>query len=116
MTPEERAEKILSMVKECGYGADGLPEFIAAEIRAAVEEAKAELLKKVCFCGEGDKGLDTTDCDVHGDKSIAIAKAEAYADAAKIAEETYGEGDYGVEGWFTIIADKIRDRAAEVGK
>jgi hypothetical protein len=93
MTPEERAEKIVSAIYD--YERDDgthAVELVAVQIREAVEEAIAE------------KMTMPTD-EVHAEQRAyeAEIKAEAYEDAAKIADEDY----------YTA-AQRIRYRAKEV--
>lgn len=98
MTPEERAEKIHKVFCGCRYKVScGMPEMIAAEIREAVEEAT------------GHKFVDTAPTLIQG---VALkTRADAYEDAAKIAENYFGKG---INAFADKIAENIRARAKEI--
>lgn len=121
MTPEERAERVLWGIIKPSIRKDGLitdghanivVNLVAAEIRQAVEEA----ISGPSFKELIERGLP---------KIKAAAKAEAYEDAAKIAEtpispdskyypgECY-ECDCHGECPQTYIATKIRAKAKEI--
>lgn len=105
MTPQERAEKIVEefMYREL-YPEENplikIRDFIAAEIQAAVSEAK-----KGCECINGH-GIDHCCCQVCAIESMGKAKIEAYEEAAKIAELHAIEWESGVAA--------IRAKAKEV--
>lgn len=139
MTPEERAKKITSVdvptlrCNACNVTTDItdrelLKANIAAAIREAVKEATENLTWNLASCSTFALGYGLDErfnkskaraamFDVH---NLALkyrtAKAEAYEDAAKIAEmRPTGASDDGMVVQSDIVAT-IRARAAEVGK
>src|SRR5690242_12578686 len=92
MTPEERAEKIVfSIFHEPEMDHPQYEKLIAAQIREAVEEAfvKESDRKASCVCGPA-----SGPCALHKD-CYRRWQAEAYEDAAKIAEQPLDQTDTG---------------------
>lgn len=116
MTIEERAEKIASQY--CNVGLPEIPHIpgkcpladdIAAEIRAAVQDAENEL--KAHWFG----GPQETDW---GEGIQTQTRAEAFEEAAKIAGNPMNP-DYETDRELILrskICSAIRDRAKEVAK
>jgi flagellar biosynthesis/type III secretory pathway protein FliH len=99
LTPEEeRADKILLRLDHAPP--KGLHEFIASEIRAAVEEGEARAYREGHDYGVKDGQAE----------AFAEGKRFAYEDAAKIAEKF----EHGVMWNSTDIAMMIRARAKEM--
>jgi len=110
MTPNERAKKIVhhpwfSPWPE--HATDEIEGVIAAEISVAVEEMQEDR----------DRWADSA-CRL--EKALAKAKAEAYEECAKIAEEHWeysaSEDAMMPSSGGKEIAQAIRARAKEVGK
>jgi hypothetical protein len=106
MTPEERAEKIGQVLFSSPSRQAECARMVKAEIGAAVEEAHGAACENLI-----------AQCHQH--------VAQAYEDAAKIAENSFLDwelflvnhaGDANLIAERAFIADRIRARAAEVGK
>lgn len=146
MTPEERAENILKTLDLFFIDSEGGIEDretairgIAAQIREVVEEGYEEanndfnwlqstVAKIYCHFTDNKMSKWNYDPDVvineieetqsqFWEKEIAKAKAEAYEDAAKIAED-YGASYRFVSMYeaveFDYMVDQIRSRAKEI--
>jgi hypothetical protein len=102
MTPEEMSARIVAYYSE--HWQEEFRAFVAAEIRAAVEDAVAN---------EYAKGA------LDQQKMCAKHKADAYEDAAEIAESTHEWGGATTDLWLKCcwaIAKRIRARAKELLK
>lgn len=92
MTPEERAEKIIGRQAAEHLSWNQMSDFIAAQIREAVEEEERKRM-------DWDVAFEALEA------KLKTAKAEALEEAAKIAELTISVADQRVCGH---IAKKIR--------
>jgi hypothetical protein len=128
MTPEERAEKIVKIFMGYEVKQASFYDQVLAEIREAVEEALAQ--RDLEQFGEAfvlnGKRIGPNEIYKSTADYVKEAKAEAYQDAAKIAESgpTPGsivqvDGDVRdpaalVSGYQKWIANKIHARAKEI--
>lgn len=112
MTPEEHAQKIVQFIHDCVIASDlqwgSSKAFIAAQIREAVEEG----------IQQDQNRLKRNDLDEwwanESNRSVKRAKAEAYEDAATIAESYCSciDGEHNDDECSAFeLSEEIRARA-----
>lgn len=128
LTPEERAEKILTFVRNAPLGTthEQAIASIAAEIASAVAEAVADKESAICAAVEEmqedrDRWADSA-CRL--EKALEKCRAEAFAEGKRVAYEEAArilaslEGDALTDGELALVragVASINARAKELG-
>lgn len=114
MTPEERAEKILCIVEGDVQHPLNAKREIAAQIREAVKE-EIKVFMEQALEGKLDFTNDIRDALIKEQSAVGKLIAEAYEDAANIADTYYLWEDLSTDlSSSAQIANKIRVCAKEL--